>query len=149
VWIGTDTGLRWLDARLARLGVDVIGARNDGRMVCLDVTRTLAEITAGEIPNIVLFAERVGARIDAVANRAGRVMIVGETPTGGVPAFAFEALLKSFARSRSVFSYRACNVDLRRREPTTQPGRDRWSVAEAGASLAVPIPFDHTPEECT
>jgi hypothetical protein len=88
VWIGTDTGLRWLEVRL-------------------------------------------------------------ETPTGGVPAFAFEALLKSFVRSRSVLSYRACAVDLCRRELTTRPGRNRWGIVEACASLAVPIPFDHTPKECT
>ena len=149
VWIGTDTGLRWLQARLSGLGADVAGARKNGRIVCLDVTRTLGEITVDALPDVVLFAERVGSRIDAIANLSARVMIVVEAATGDSSAAAsvFQALLRSFVRSRTVFSYRACCVDACRCETTTQPGRNRWSVVDAGASLAMPIPFNPKTKE--
>ena len=143
VWIGTNTGLRWLETRLTELGVDVVGARDDTRMVCLDAVRTLADICVDGLPDVVLFAERVGAQIDAAANRCARVTIVAETQAGGLPAAAaaLQALVESFVRSRAIFSYRACRTDACRCEPTTQPGRNRWSIDAAGLSLAIPIPF--------
>ena len=103
VWIGTDTGLRWLEAGLNGLDVDVMDARLKRRILCFDAKHTLAGITADGLVDIVHFAERVGAQIDKSANRYVRVAIFCEA--NGTTS-AFEALLKSFAQSRAVFSYR-------------------------------------------
>ena len=124
VWIGTDTGLRWLEARLNGLDVDVMDARLKRRMLCFEAKHTLAGITADGLVDVVRFAERVGAQIDRSANGYARVAIFCEAAKGGVSstATAFEALLKSFAQSRAVFSYRGYRTPLCRCEPTAKPG---------------------------
>jgi hypothetical protein len=121
VWFGTETGLRWLQARLAVVGIDVFGARNDRSVVCLDAARTLAEVKVGGFPDIVRFAEVVGAQIDRLANRCARVTIIGEATTRGLSpgASALQALLKSFARSRAVFAYRELRTEMYGSEEST------------------------------
>jgi hypothetical protein len=138
VWVGTDTGLRWLEARLNALAVDIAVRR----VLRLDATRVLTDITVDGVIDVVRFAEVVGMQIDRVAGQYSEVAIFVEaTPNGAsATAKAFEALLKSFASSRAVFTYRAFRTDACRSEPTPRPGRNRWSVGNGARSLAIQIP---------
>lgn len=148
VWIGTNTGLRWLEARLNALA----GAVAVRRVLRLDVTRVLTDITVDGAIDVVRFAEVVGTQLDRIAGQYAEVAILVEaTPNGAsATATAFEALLKSFARSRAVFTYRAfrtyggCSS-----EPTARRGRNRWSVGNGARSLAFPIPIIADAKECT
>jgi hypothetical protein len=147
VWIGTDTGLRWLEARLNALA----GAVAVRRVLRLDATRVLTDITVDGAIDVVRFAEVVGMQLDRIAGQYAEVAIFVEaTPNdASATAKAFEALLKSFARSRALFTYRAFRTDAFRSEPTARPGRNRWSVGNGARSLAIPIPFVANAKECT
>jgi hypothetical protein len=146
VWIGTDTGLRWLKGRLTGLGVDV----TDPRILCLDAEHTLTAVSVEGMADTVRFAEVVGMQIDQISNRYAHVAIFAEMARIDVTpnAFAFGALLQSFAESRAVFGFSAYRAPVCRCEPTGKRVRNRWSVGSVGASLAIPITSNFTSKEC-
>jgi hypothetical protein len=78
VCIATDAHRELLERHLMDRGIDVSAARTASQFVCLDAPATLPAIVKNGVPDVIRFAEVVGAVIDQAAARFPRVWIFGE-----------------------------------------------------------------------
>ena len=109
VSIAIGTHRRLLERQLTVHGINVVAALNTGRYVSLNALDVLSTIMVDGVPDVVRFAEVVGAPIDRAAAQYRRVMIFGEL----VPLMRadgkhagtveLENLWRSFVTSRPVF----------------------------------------------
>jgi hypothetical protein len=111
VCIATRAHRQLLARHLTDHGLDVVALRHSGQFVALDAAETLAKIIVDGQPDVVRFAEVVGARIDRAATRYPRVWIFGDMVAlmcahgDHVGALRLEKLWRSFNKARSVFRY--------------------------------------------
>ena len=111
VCLATDPHRRALEQHLTSRGIDVPAARMAGQMVSLDAAGTLAKITVDGLPDVVRFAEVIGAIVDRLAASYPRVWIFGELVAlmcangNQFGAVKLERLWSSFTESRSVVLY--------------------------------------------
>lgn len=109
VCIATDAHLRLLEDHLACRGIDVAAAKVHERIVFLDATGTLAEITVDDLTDVIRFAEVIGSLVDRLVARFPRVWVFGElvalmTAKGNrFGAVKLERLWESVTESRPVF----------------------------------------------
>ncbi len=109
VSIATGTHRRLLETQLAVQGINIVGALNSGQYACLNALDVLSTIVVAGAPDVIRFAEVVGALVDRTAANYGRVLIFGEL----VPlmrangqhagADALQKLWLSFVGSRAMF----------------------------------------------
>ena len=109
VCIATGTHRRLLEKQLHAHGISVVAAQASGRYVILNALEALSRILVDDLPDVIRFAEVVGALIDRVAARHQRVLIFGELVplmrAEGKHAGAVELgkLWQSFVGSRPIF----------------------------------------------
>jgi hypothetical protein len=109
VCIATSTHRRLFEQQLKVRGVDVIGALMREQLVCLNALDTLTRIMFDGVPDVVRFAEVIGASVDRTAVRYPRVLLFAELDrllrSGGnvYGAKALDELWISFLNSRPVF----------------------------------------------
>jgi hypothetical protein len=98
---------RQIEQELRSNGIDVFGALIREQLVCLNALDTFTRIVIDDAPDIVRFAEVVGATVDRAANRYGRVLIFGELDllprSSGNAAGKLHELLASFVECRPAF----------------------------------------------
>lgn len=96
-----------IDAALNAEGIDVAGARADGRLVGVDAAEALAQLMVEGAPDPARFAEHMGGLIDAAAAGARDVRVHGEMVAllwdrGEIPAaLALEDLWNDLLATRS------------------------------------------------
>ena len=78
VSIATGTHRRVLEKQLTLHGINLIAALSKGRYVCLNALDALSNITIEGVPDVIRFAEGVGAILDRNANSYRRVLVFGE-----------------------------------------------------------------------
>lgn len=111
VCIATDAHRRLLESRLNRAGTDLRRARRAQQYVYLDAIESLVRVTVDGSPDVVRFAEVIGAPIDRVAARFPQVWIFGDMVAlmcaygNRAGAIRLERLWRSFNEARSVFRY--------------------------------------------
>ena len=111
VCIVTATHRRLLERRLNRAGTDLRRARRAQQYVYLDAVESLARVMVDGSPDVVRFAEVIGAPIDRVAARFPQVWIFGDMVAlmcaygNRTGAMRLERLWRSFSKARSVFRY--------------------------------------------
>ena len=109
VSIATGTHRRLLEKQLTVHGINVLVALSKGQYVPLNALEALSTIIVDGVPDVIRFAEVVGAVADRAAADYRRVLIFGEL----VPlmhadwkhpgAHALETLWRSFVASRPTF----------------------------------------------
>jgi hypothetical protein len=117
VSIATGTHRRLLEKQLTVHGLNIIAALSKGQYVSLNARETLSTIIVDGVPDVIRYAELVGALVDRTATRFRRVLIFAEL----VPlmhadgkhsgAVELEALWRSFVASRSIFLHCAYPAD--------------------------------------
>lgn len=111
VCIATRAHRHLLARHLAGHGLDIVALQHSEQFVALDAAETLAKIIVDGNPDVVRFAEVVGARIDRAATRYPRVWIFGDMVAlmcaygDHIGALRLEKLWRSFNKARSVFRY--------------------------------------------
>jgi DcmR-like sensory protein len=111
VCIATDAHRRLLESRLRRGGTDLRRARRAQQYVYLDAIDSLARVTVDGSPDVVRFAEVIGAPIDRVAARFPQVWIFGDMVAlmcaygNRAGAIRLERLWRSLNEARPVFRY--------------------------------------------
>ena len=109
VCTASGTHRRLIEQQLKIRGIDVVGALLREQLVCLNALETLTKIMLDGVPDVIRFAEVIGAPMDRAATRYPRVLIVGElTPllrsSGNIRgAVKLGELWMSFIESRPVF----------------------------------------------
>jgi hypothetical protein len=109
VSIVIDTRRRSLEKQLTVHGVNIVEALRTGTYAPLDALEVLSTIIIDGSPDVIRFAEVIGATIDRAAEQHGRVLIIGEL----VPlmraegehagAIELENLWRSFIAARPIF----------------------------------------------
>lgn len=109
VSIATGTHRRLLEKQLTVHGINIIAALSKGQYASLNARAALSTIIVDGVPDVIRFAEVVGALLDRTADNYRRVLIFGEL----VPlmhadgkhagAEALETLWCSFVASRPMF----------------------------------------------
>ena len=121
VCIATGTHRRLFEQQLKVRGIDVVGALVREQLVCINALDTLMRIMVNGEPDVIRFAEVVGAPLDRAANRYPRVQIFSELdllPHSGVSgALELDRLLACLVESRSVFFRCPGLEDAVRQEP--------------------------------
>jgi hypothetical protein len=107
--VATHSHRRLLQDHLQNRGIDVPAAMMADQIVFMDAHGTLAKITRRGMPDVIRFAEVVGAVVDRLAARYPRVWIFGELVAlmcangNHSGAVELERLWTSFADARPVF----------------------------------------------
>jgi hypothetical protein len=78
VCVATGTHRRLLEQQLKVSGVDVVAALMREQLICLNALDTLTKIMVDGEPDVIRFAEVIGAPVDRAAARYPRVLIFGE-----------------------------------------------------------------------
>ncbi len=114
VSIATGTHRRLLERQLTAHGINIVAALGAGQYVSLNALEALSTIIVDDVPDVVRFAEVVGAIIDRTATHYRRVLIFGEL----VPlmhadgkhagALKLDTLWRSFVASRPIFLHCEC-----------------------------------------
>ena len=109
VSIATGTHRRLLEQQLTVHGINVVAVLSKGQYVPLNALEVLSTMVVDGVPDVIRFAEVVGAVADRTAVNHRRVLLFGEL----VPllhadgqhagADALETLWRSFAASRPIF----------------------------------------------
>ncbi len=109
VSIATGTHRRLLEKQLTVHGINIVTALGKGQYTHLNALEALSTIIVDGVPDVIRFAELVGALLDRTAANYRRVLIFGEL----VPlmhadgkhagADALEILWRSFVASRPIF----------------------------------------------
>jgi len=108
VCICVDAKRRLLEEQLAVLGVDLTAASATGRYASLDALDALSSIVVDGAPDVIRFAEVIGALIDRAAEQHGGVSIFAElvpltrTEYDHTGAIELETLCRSFIASRPI-----------------------------------------------
>jgi hypothetical protein len=111
VCIATRAHRLLLARHLADHGLDIVALRHEEQFVALDAAETLAKIIVDGKPDVIRFAEVVGACIDRAATRYPRVWIFGDMVAlmcahgDHMGAVRLEKLWRSFNKARPVFRY--------------------------------------------
>ena len=111
VCIATDGHRRLLEEHVHRAGADLSNARRTEQYLSLDAVDTLSRITCDGSPDVIRFAEVIGAPIDRIALRFPQVWIFGDLVAlmcaygNRRGAIRLERLWRSFNEARSVFRY--------------------------------------------
>ncbi len=105
----TGSRRRRLEDQLIVRGIDVVGALMREQLVCVNALDTLMKVNVDGVPDVIRFAELIGAVLDRAATRYPHVLTFSELASvscksGDEPgALALEALWTSFVESRPVF----------------------------------------------
>ena len=78
VCIATGTHRRLFEQQLKVRGIDVVGALMREQLVCINALDALTKIMVDGEPDVIRFAEVIGAPVDRVATRYPHVLIFGE-----------------------------------------------------------------------
>lgn len=111
VSISTGTHRRQLERHLAANAIDIAAAQNRGQYASLNAADTVSKITVDGVPDVIRFAEILGAVVDRMAAQYPRVWIFGEmvaamSAEGDFSgALELERLWRAFTESRPVFLY--------------------------------------------
>jgi hypothetical protein len=88
-------------------GIDIVGALMREELVCLNALDTLTKIMVDGVPDVIRFAELIGAAVDRTVVRYPRVLLFGEFASlqrsNHRSALKLDALWESFVNSRPVF----------------------------------------------
>ena len=107
VCIATAKHRRQFEQHLKSHGIDVVGALMREQLVCLNALDTLTKVMVDGQPDVVRFAEVIGAPVDRVATLYPRVAIFAELASllraDDPGAVNLDALWESFVGSRPVF----------------------------------------------
>ncbi len=109
VSIATGTHRRLLAEQLTGHGVNLIAALSKGQYVCLNALDALSNIIIEGVPDVIRFAEVVGAILDRTANSYRRVLVFGElvplmhAEGNHAGAVELDRLWRSFVASRPIF----------------------------------------------
>jgi MEDS: MEthanogen/methylotroph, DcmR Sensory domain len=109
VCIASGSQRRRLEEQMRALGIDVVGALMREQLVCLNAFDTLLKVIVNDVPDVIRFAEVIGAVLDRAATRYPRVLTFSELASvslknGDVSgALKLEMLLTSFLDSRPLF----------------------------------------------
>lgn len=107
VCIATGTRRRRIEQQLKVGGIDVVAVLMREQLVCLNALHALSTIIVDGVPDVIRFAEVIGASVDRAAARYPRVLLFGEF--AGLPrssaagAVQLDALWESLVSSRPVF----------------------------------------------
>ncbi len=119
--IASGSQRRRLEEQMRVFGIDVVGALMREQLVCLNALETLLKVIVNDVPDVIRFAEVIGAVLDRAATRYPRVLTFSELASvsfknGSVSgALKLEMLLTSFLDSRPLFfryPHRAFCFDL-------------------------------------
>ena len=111
VCIATDVHRQLLEDHVHRAGTDLNHARRIEQYLALDAVETLSRITIDGSPDVVRFAEVIGAPVDRIAAQFPQVWIFGDLVAlmcaygNRAGAIRLERLWRSFNEARSVFRY--------------------------------------------
>jgi hypothetical protein len=114
VSVVTGTHRRLLDVQLTTHGIDIAAALRNEQYVSVNALNALSNIIVDGAPDVIRFAEVIGALVDRAASRFPRVLIFGELAAlihaDGMHAAAIELdrLWRSFTAARPVFLDCAC-----------------------------------------
>ena len=114
VSIATGTHRRLLEKQLTAHGINVVGVLGKGQYVPLNALDALSTIIVDGVPDVIRFAELVGAVVDRAATNYRRVLIFGElvpllhSDGNHAGADALETLWRSFTASRPIFLHCEC-----------------------------------------
>jgi hypothetical protein len=109
VSISTGTHRRLLEEQLTVHGIDLREASAMGTYASLDAAEVLSSIVVDGYPDVIRFAEVIGAVLDRAAERHGRVSVFAElvppmrAEQNHAGAIELENLLRSFIAARPVF----------------------------------------------
>jgi hypothetical protein len=109
--IAIHSNRRFIEGQFAQRGIDIEAARRSGQYLYLHAAETVSKIMIDGNPDVVRFAEVIGAPVDRMASRYPPVSIFGDMVSlmcaYGNPAGALklEKLWRSFNRVRPVFRY--------------------------------------------
>lgn len=109
--IATDVHRCLLEDHLSRAGADLQAARRTRQYVYLDAIDTLSRITIDGLPDVIRFAEVIGASVDRMALQFSRVWIFGDMVAlmcaygNRTGALRLERLWRSFNEAHPVFRY--------------------------------------------
>lgn len=107
VCIATGTHRRLFEQQLTIRGIDVIGALMREQLVYLNALDTLTKIMVDGQPDVIRFAEVIGASVDRAATRYPRVLIFGELDlllcSNASGSLKLVELWASFVESRPAF----------------------------------------------
>src|SRR4030095_771056 len=78
VSIATGTLRRLYEQQLQVRGIDVVAALVGDQLVCLNALDTLTKVMVDGEPDVIRFAEVIGAPLHRAASRFPRVMIFGD-----------------------------------------------------------------------
>lgn len=107
VCIATGSQRRLFEQQLKIRGIDVVGALMREQLVCLNAFDTLTKIMVDDVPDVIRFAEVIGATVDRAAVRYPGVLLFGELASllrsNASGAMKLDALWESFVDSRPTF----------------------------------------------
>jgi MEDS: MEthanogen/methylotroph, DcmR Sensory domain len=78
VCIASGVQRRLFERQMKTRGVDVVRALMRGQLICLNALDTLTKIMVDGLPDLIRFAEVVGATVDRAAVRYPRVLMFGD-----------------------------------------------------------------------
>jgi hypothetical protein len=107
VCIGTGTQRRLFEQQMKIRGVDVVGALVSEKLICLNAFDTLTKTMVDGSPDVIRFAEVVGAMVDRAATRYPRVLLFGDFSglqgSNATGAVELDALWQALVDSRPMF----------------------------------------------
>lgn len=142
VCIASGSQRRRLEAQMRVLGIDVVGALMREQLVCLNALDTLMKVIVNDVPDVVRFAEVIGAVVDRVATRYPRVLTFSQLPEyrNVSGALELETLLTSFLDSRPVFfrcRNRASSLNPRATESLHSVETPKVGIGDAPPTISV------------
>jgi len=115
VCIATSSQRHEIEQQLKGRGIDVVDALIKEQFVCLNALDTVMRIIVDDVPDVIRFAEVIGATVDRASTRYTRVLLFGELglllrSTGNASgAKTLDELWTSFVESRPAF-FRSLDV---------------------------------------
>jgi hypothetical protein len=142
VCVASGSRRRRLEVHMTAFGIDVVGALMREQLVCLNALDTLMKVIVNDVPDVVRFAEVIGAVVDRVATRYPRVLTFSQLPeyrhVSG--ALELETLLTSFLDSRPVFfrcRNRAFSLNPRATESLHSVETPKPAIGERAPTISV------------
>lgn len=120
--IATRTHRRFVEGQFTQRGIDLEAAKRREQYLYLDAAETVSKIIVDGRPDVVRFAEVIGAPVDRMANRYPCVWIFGDMVAllcaygNHAAALRLEKLWRSFNAARAVFRYCAYPPNVFRRQ---------------------------------